>query len=90
MALIRSFTAGWHKAKAVRVPDNITILFLPPYSPELDPVERLWAYLRNHYLSNRAYRDYGHLMHVGTTAWRKLTRQRLRSVCRCPYIERAF
>jgi len=47
--------AGWHKARALKVPDNITILFLPPYSPELNPIERLWAYLRGHFLSNRAY-----------------------------------
>ena len=33
--------AGWHVAKALRVPDNLTLLFLPPYSPELNPAERL-------------------------------------------------
>lgn len=37
--------AGWHVAKALKVPDNITLLHLPPYSPELNPIERLWAYL---------------------------------------------
>ena len=47
--------AGWHVAKALQVPANMTLLHLPPYSPELNPVERLWAYLRSHYLSNRAY-----------------------------------
>ena len=50
--------AGWHLAKGLQVPENITRLYLPPYSPELNPVERLWAYLRSHYLSNRAYRFY--------------------------------
>ena len=37
--------AGWHLAKALQVPPNMTLLHLPPYSPELNPVERLWAYL---------------------------------------------
>lgn len=78
--------AGWHKARALKVPDNITILFLPPYSPELNPIERLWAYLRGHFLSNRAYDDYDHLLDAGAEAWQRLTPQRLRSVCACSYL----
>ena len=80
--------AGWHKARALVVPENITILYLPPYSPELNPVERLWAYLRSHYLSNRAYDDYQHLLDAGAEAWQQLTPEVLRSVCACPYLER--
>ena len=45
--------AGWHVAKALAVPENLALLHLPPYSPKLNPVERVWAYLRSHYLSNR-------------------------------------
>ncbi len=78
--------AGWHKSRGLRVPDNITILYLPPYSPELNPVERLWAYLRGHYLSNRAYEDYNHLLDAGAEAWQKLTPELLRTVCACPYL----
>jgi transposase len=78
--------AGWHKARALAVPDNITILHLPPYAPELNPVERLWAYLRSHYLSNRAYDGYDHLLAAGAQAWQRLTPERLRSVCRCDYL----
>ena len=50
--------AGFHKSKQLKVPDNITIILLPPYSPELNPVENLWHYLRSHYWSNRAYVGY--------------------------------
>ncbi|MGH9669106.1 MAG: IS630 family transposase [Terriglobales bacterium] len=78
--------AGWHKSRALVVPDNITILLLPPYSPELNPVERLWAYLRSHYLSNRAFDDYRHLLDAGAEAWQQLTPDLLRSVCACPYL----
>ena len=81
--------AGWHKSKALVVPDNVTCLLLPPYSPELNPVENLWHYLRSHYLSNRAYADYDDLLDAGSEAWRRLTPDVIKSVCRCPYLERA-
>ena len=46
--------AGWHKpGKRLRVPDNISLLHLPPYSPELNPQENIWQYLRQNFLSNR-------------------------------------
>ncbi|HEX8912900.1 MAG TPA: transposase, partial [Humisphaera sp.] len=81
--------AGWHKSKSLAVPDNVTCLLLPAYSPELNPVENLWHYLRSHYLSNRAYTDYDHLLDAGSDAWRKLTPDVIKSDCRCPYLERA-
>ena len=80
--------AGWHKAKALTLPDTITALYLPPYSPELNPVERLWAYLRSRFLSNRAFADYDHLLQAGAEAWQQLTPERLRSLCRCDYLTR--
>jgi transposase len=82
--------AGWHKARALIVPENITILYLPPYSPELNPVERLWAYLRSHYLANRVFDDYRHLLDAGADAWQQLTPELLRSVCACPYLTQVF
>jgi transposase len=80
--------AGWHKARALVVPENIVILYLPPYSPELNPVENLWGYMRSHYLSNRAYDGYDHLLAAAGDAYRALTPDVLRSVCRCDYAER--
>ena len=80
--------AGWHVAKALEVPSNMTLLPLPPYSPELNPVERLWAYLRSHYLSNRAYKDYEDLLTVSGKAWSQLTPEQLRSICRTEWIPR--
>ncbi len=81
--------AGWHKSRGVKLPDCITVLLLPPYSPELNPVENLWHHLRSHHLSNRAYDDYDALIDAGTAAWRRLTPDVIKSVCRCPYLERA-
>jgi len=80
--------AGWHVGKRLRMPDGVTALLLPPASPELNPVENLWHYLRSHYLSNRTYEDYDALFDAGTEAYRKLTPDVLRSVCGCPYMQR--
>ena len=78
--------AGWHTSPRLSLPENITLLFLPPYSPELNPIERLWAYMKSHYLSNRAYADYGALLNVGTEAYRALTPELLRSICATSWI----
>jgi transposase len=67
---------------------NITVLFLPPYSPELNPVENLWHFIKSHHLSNRVYRDYADLLDAGTTAYRSLTPAQLQSICRCHYLTR--
>ena len=80
--------AGWHKSRDRKLPDGITVLLPPPYSPELNPVENLWHYLRSHYLSNRSYNDYDALLNAGTDAYRKLTPVVIKSVCRCLYLER--
>jgi len=59
--------AGFHTGNALKVPENITIVPLPPYSPELNPMENLWHYLRSHYWSNRTFGDYGDLCDAGMT-----------------------
>jgi hypothetical protein len=82
--------AGWHVAKALKVPENITLLHLPPYSPELNPAERIWGYLRSHHLSNRIYQNYDELFDETTTAWNRLDSIRLRSLTATDWIERAI
>jgi transposase len=81
--------AGWHVAKALRVPANVTLLYLPPYSPELNGAERVWGYLRSHYLSNRVYRDYDELFDALAAAWNRLEPERLKSLTHTEWIERA-
>jgi transposase len=82
--------AGWHVAKALKVPSNITLLYLPPYSPELNPAERLWAYLRSHHLSNRIFKDYDELFDETSVAWNRLDPARLQSLTATEWIQRAF
>lgn len=78
--------AGWHMSKQVLWPRNVTRLELPPYSPELNPIENLWHYLKSHFLSNRVYADYDDVLRAGCDAWLSLTPERIRSVCACPYL----
>lgn len=46
--------AGWHRARDLRIPSNLRLLFLPAYSPELNPVEHIWEYLRENHFCNDA------------------------------------
>jgi hypothetical protein len=82
--------AGWHVSKGLRVPANITLQHLPPYSPELNPVERLWAYLRGHYLSNRVFLDYDELFNETATAWNHLDTSLLASITASDWVRRAI
>jgi len=83
--------AGFHTSKQLQVPANVTILQLPPYSPELNPIENLWHYLKSHFWSNRAYADYDELETAAIDAWRKavLDLKLMKTVCAAPYVERA-
>lgn len=79
--------AGWHTATGLRVPDNVTLIRLPPYSPELNPVERVWLYLRERHLSHRLLDDYDAIVEALCRAWNALTKERLRTLTSYPYLE---
>ena len=80
--------AGWHGARHLAVPPNITFVPLPPYSPELNPVERLWLYLRERFLSHRLLDGYDAIVDACCEAWNALTPERLRSLCGYPWLAR--
>ena len=48
--------AGGHTTNKLEIPTNITLLQLPPRSPELNPVENIWQFMRDNWLSNRAFK----------------------------------
>jgi len=83
--------AGFHTSHKVMVPENVTLVGLPPYSPQLNPIEKLWQYLRQHYWSNRVYEGYDHLRQAANHAWKKvcLNPTKIRTICRASYIESA-
>ncbi len=63
--------AGWHTTGKLDISDNITLLPLPPRSPELNPVENVWQYLRQNRLSNRVFQD--QIVSLCCDAWNNLT-----------------
>ena len=68
--------AGWHQiGDKLQLPANITLLHLPPYSPELNPVENIWAFLRGNKLSNRVFDTYEAIVDACCDAWVWLTDQ---------------
>jgi transposase len=81
--------AGFHTSKDLKVPANVTLIHLPPYSPELNPTENLWHYLRSHYWSNRVYEDYEALREAALEGWRAtcLDAEKIKSVCAAPYLQ---
>ena len=75
--------AGWHqKGKKLVVPDNITLLRLPPYSPELNPMENVWDYLRQNKLCAQVWASYEQILDACQNAWRFLINDpdRIRSI----------
>jgi transposase len=65
--------AGWHRTGSkLRLPNNISLLKLPPYSPELNPVENIWQFLRQNYLSNIVFDNYEAIVDSCCAAWNAL------------------
>ena len=80
--------AGWHGSRRLIVPSNVTLQPLPAYSPELNPVERVWLYLRERFLSHRLLADYPAVLDAACDAWNALVAEagRLASLTAYPYL----
>ena len=84
--------AGWHVSAGLAVPPNLTLVHLPPYSPELNPVERVWLYLRERWLSHRVLAGgYAAVVDAACKAWNALGAEpgRLRSLTSYPWLPRS-
>jgi transposase len=64
--------AGWHTTDKLRLPENLSLLPLPPKSPELNPVENVWQFLRQTKLSNRVFAGYEAIVTAACEAWNSL------------------
>lgn len=75
--------AAWHVAGKLRRPDNLSILPLPPYSPELNPVEQIWERLRQSDWANRCFTSYDQIVDACCRAWNQFANQpdTIRSLC---------
>jgi transposase len=67
--------AGWHVSPKLKVPANITLLPLPPRSPELNPVENIWQFVRDNWLSNQIFGSYEQIVDHCCNAWNRLIDQ---------------
>jgi len=67
--------AGWHGAAALTIPDNLSLLTLPPYSPELNPVENVWQYLRANWLAISVFDSYETIVEACCNAWNRFADQ---------------
>jgi transposase len=67
--------AGWHTTRELDIPDNISLLPLPPRCPELNPVENVWQFLRGNWLSNRVFSSYKDILDHCCHAWNRLADQ---------------
>ncbi len=78
--------AGWHHSKDLAIPSNIHIEYLPPYSPELNPVERLWQYIKRYTIRNKVYEDLSDLEVVVQVFYRSLTPHSFKKLCTANYL----
>ena len=74
-AVVLMDRAGWHDTDKLTVPKNLTIILLPSRAPELNPVENIWQYLRQTWLSNRVFETYDAILDAGCDAWNRLIAQ---------------
>jgi len=63
--------AGWHGGKDLVVPHTISLLTLPPYAPELNPVENVWQFLRSNWLAISVFDGYDAIVDACCAAWNR-------------------
>jgi len=73
--------AAWHKSRSLKVPDNIKTIIQPPYSPEVNPVERFWQYIKHNILRNAIYETLEKLEDEVCRFLRRISLDKVKSVC---------
>lgn len=86
-AIVLMDQAGWHLSGTLAVPANITLVPLPPYSPELNPIERFWQHLKDRWLSNRVFETLDDVVQACCDAWNAALAKigTVSSVCACSW-----
>lgn len=81
--------AGWHVTGRLQLPTNISLVHLPSYAPELNPVERVWLYLKERFLSHRVFKDERAILEGCVKAWNDLVAEtgRIASLTAYPYLQ---
>ena len=75
--------AGWHVSKDLKIPENISLLALPPYSPELNPQEQVGRQMKHNDLANRGFKNYPEVVKACSAAWNRIVNSpgTIRSLC---------
>ncbi|MCB9026015.1 MAG: IS630 family transposase [Bdellovibrionaceae bacterium] len=82
-AIVLMDRASWHSTEALNIPENISLMPLPPYSPELNPMEQVWQQLRKIKLSNTNFDSYNHIVESCCEDWNTFYDQdgNIRNLC---------
>lgn len=88
-AVVIMDNAGWHIAKKLLVPENLTLMPLPPYSPELNPEEKPWSWLKQRHLANRTFESVAEIITAACDAWNDFVAQPglIKSMCSVEWAE---
>nr|WP_154199804.1 IS630 family transposase [Vibrio navarrensis] len=81
--------ASWHTNDIAEPFSNVSIIKLPPYSPELNPIEQVWSWLRQHYLANQSFTDYEDIVEKVCKAWNRFldSTDRVSKMCTRDWID---
>jgi transposase len=73
--------AGYHASGTLKIPKNVTLRHLPPYSPQLNPIEKIWEYLKGKFLGSRVFKNLDEIFEKGVFALNALTNDLVKSIC---------
>jgi transposase len=75
--------ASWHQEHLSDDYDNLSIIHIPPYSPELNPIEQVWSWMRQNEIANRCFKDYEDIVDKCSRAWNRFrsNKERVLSLC---------
>ena len=82
-ALVVMDGAGWHQEALSQPFSNLSIIKIPPYSPELNPMEQVWSWLRQHHLANRCFKGYEDIVETCSRAWNDFISESSRVISMC-------
>ena len=82
--------AAWHKAKALSVPDNIRLAFIPPYTPEMNPIEQIWKEIRKRGFKNEIFQTLTHVVDRLCSTICNLSAQTILSITARDWIVKVF
>lgn len=65
--------AAWHRSKALKIPENISMIDIPPYAPDCNPAEKPWQFIKPNFLANRVFDAYEDILDACCQAWNAMT-----------------